>query len=89
MPTQEIVVVSRFLSSSIFSITPDIETLSSLAVACGPTTLHDLKLQGTQIYDDVVEWPQYFSNTDTQKALLLSNRVSDLGSKIPDLTMIG
>ena len=35
--TQQIYVVSRFVSSSTFSITPYSEKLSSPAVACGPT----------------------------------------------------
>ena len=35
--TQQIYVVSRFVSSSTFSITPYNEKLSSPAIACGPT----------------------------------------------------
>ena len=36
--TQQIYVVSKFVDRSTFSITPCSEKLSSLAVACGPTT---------------------------------------------------
>ena len=47
--TQHIIYVAlRFVSSSTFSIIPYSEMLSSLAVACGPTTLQDLTLHGTK-----------------------------------------
>ena len=53
--TQQIYyVASRNVNGPTFSITPCSEKLSSLAVACGPTTLQVLKLRDIETHNGVV-----------------------------------
>ena len=67
----QIYVASRFVDCSTFSITPWCAKFSSLAVACGCTTLQDIKLRGTKTWNGVVFVNRLFISfhTYTQVAL--------------------
>ena len=56
--TQQIYAVSRFVIGSTFSITPYSENLSSLAVACVTTTIHDQAQKLTMVIHNR-ESPRY------------------------------
>ena len=49
--SQQIFAVSSYARAVTYSITPCSENLSSVAEACGPTFLHDTKLQATKTRD--------------------------------------